>query len=70
MAGDKTAQMAAMLEDLIKSGTMTAEMKAAVRKFSLDPDRMTDEEDDENNPNKRHNNGSVASTDLNLGWKN
>ena len=36
MSGDKTAQMAAILEDMIMSGTMSSEMKNAVRKFASD----------------------------------
>ena len=73
MTGDRTAQMAAMLEDMIKAGTMTNEMKAAVRKYGVDPDLMTDEDDENNLKKKRANvsaNSSVASTDLfnNLGW--
>ena len=60
MAGDRTAQMAAMLEDMIRAGTMTTEMKAAVRKFGMDPDKMTD--DDETTSNKRHNSGDPTDT--------
>jgi len=60
MAGDKTAQMAAMLEDMIASGSMTADMKRAVRRFALNEDDM-DLNDDEGNKNKRLNTGDPGS---------
>jgi hypothetical protein len=60
MAGDTTAQMASLLEGMIKAGTMTPEMKAAVRKFGgMDHDSMyVDDEDDESRSNKRHSSSS------------
>ena len=62
MAGDKTAQMAAMLEDMITSGSMTADMKRAVRKFASDKDDMDLGNDDEGNNNKRLNTGNASPT--------
>ena len=55
MAGDKTAQMAAMLESMIMSGTMTPGMRSAVRKFASDEDDMQTGDDHTNN--KRPNTG-------------
>jgi len=52
LAGDETAQMAAMLESMIMSGTMTPEMRSAVRKFASDEDDM---ETGDDTTNKRRN---------------
>ena len=48
MSGDRTAQMASLLEDMITSGQMTPEMKRAFRKFAGDGNEM-DESSDNNN---------------------
>ena len=66
MSADPTAQMAAMLEDMIASGTMTPEMKRAVRKFGLvnEDDMDTNEDDITTRESKRRNNdnGTVFSS--------
>ena len=40
MAGDPTAQMALLLEEMFKSGSMTPEMKETARKIGVDMKAM------------------------------
>ena len=65
MAGDKTAQMAALLEDMIKSGQMSAEMKKAVRKFAGSADDMDESGDGTNKrPKAGYGSATVGSSDF------
>jgi hypothetical protein len=61
MAGDKTAQMASLLEEMINTGALTDDMKKSMRRVYQDGNDM-DLGDAENNNNKRPYNNSSNNT--------